>query len=89
MGPTRPSQLPGPSGEAGQPLPPDSTIRTLTIEADGTSAQVLVSWHRTPSLPGYAEAFDIIDGVIRQLSQDTVEYPTKQRQIVHNVIARA
>jgi hypothetical protein len=78
-----------PAPPAGQPLPPDSTIRTLVIEADGTSAEVLLSWHRTPSLPGYAEAFDIIDGVIRQLSQDTVEYPTKQPQIVHDVIARA
>jgi hypothetical protein len=78
-----------PAPPAEQPLPPDSTIRTLEIEADGTSAQVFLSWHRTASLPGYAEAFDIIDGVIRQLSQDTVEYPTKQPQITRDVIACA
>jgi hypothetical protein len=31
-----------------------------------------VNWHQNPPLPGYAEAFDVIDGVIRQLSQNTV-----------------
>jgi len=46
-----------------------------------------VAWHQTPSLPGYAEAFDVIDAVIRQLSQDSVKYPTKQQRIVHDVVA--
>lgn len=69
-------------------LPPDSTVRRLTVEADDISAEALVSWHQAPSLPGYAEAFDVIDGVIRQLSGDTVTYPTSQPQIVRGV-ARA
>jgi hypothetical protein len=66
-------------------LLPDSTVRRLTIDTDGTSASAYLSWHQTSSLPGYAEAFDIIDGVIRQLSQDTVKNPTKQLQIVHRI----
>jgi hypothetical protein len=78
-----------PAIPAERTLPPDSTVRSLTIGADGISAQVFLSWHRTPSLPGYAEAFDIIDGVIRQLSQDTVKYPTKQPQIVYDIVIRA
>jgi hypothetical protein len=69
-------------------LPPDSTLRSLTIaEADGTSGHLNLSWHRTPSLPAYAGAFDIIDGVIRQLSRDTVKYPTNQPQIVRDIAA--
>jgi hypothetical protein len=42
--------------------------------------------HR-PSLPGYAEAFDLIDAVIRQLSQGTVTYPSKRGQVVHGAVA--
>jgi hypothetical protein len=80
-----------PAVPAARPLPPDSAVRTLTVEADETGGSAGggehadVSWHQTPSLPGYAEAFDLIDAVIRQLSQDTVRYPTKQPQIVHDI----
>ena len=70
------------------PLPPDSTIRTLTVETEEGSRQpVYLSWHQTPSLPGYAEAFDLIDAVIRQLSLDAVTYPTNRPKIVHDVTA--
>jgi hypothetical protein len=68
-----------------RPLPPDSTIRTLTVEADGGSEHVYLSWHQTGSMPGYSEAFDLIDAVIRQLSLDAVKYPAKQPQIVHDI----
>ena len=40
-----------------------------------------------PELPGYAEAFDVLDGVIRQLSGEDVSYPTKQQKIVRNIEA--
>jgi hypothetical protein len=84
-----------PAVPAASPLPPDSTVRTLTVEADGrdgrdgSSEHAYVSWHQTPSLPGYAEAFDLIDAVIRQLSQDAVRYPTEQAQIVYDIAAGA
>jgi hypothetical protein len=68
------------------PLPPGATVRRLTVEADGASRQALVSWHRTPPLPGYAEAFDLIDAVIRQLSGDAVPYPTKRGPVVHGAV---
>jgi hypothetical protein len=66
---------------------PDSTVRSLTIESGGDSVSAFVAWHQTSSLPGYAEAFDIIDGVIRQLSRDAVKYPTNQHQIVSDIAA--
>jgi len=50
---------------------------------DGVAEHALIDWHAT--LPGYTEAFDILDGVIRQLSGDTVTYPTSQTAIVHNI----
>jgi hypothetical protein len=66
-----------------RPLPPDSALRQLTVEADGAAQRALVSWHDGPSLPGYAEAFDLIDAVICQLSGDAVNYPAKPRPVVH------
>jgi hypothetical protein len=38
-------------------------------------------------VPGYAEAFDLIDAVIRQLSGGAVPYPTKREPIVHGIVA--
>ena len=65
------------------PLPPGTAPRRLTVEADGTARQAIVSWHRAPSLPGYAEAFDLLDAVIRQLSGDAVPYPAERGPVVH------
>ncbi len=76
-----------PSVPPGQPLPPDSTIRTLTVQTEGRSETAYLSWHQSPALPGYAEAFDVIDAVIRQLSRDAIKYPTKQHQIVSEITA--
>src|SRR5262249_49047645 len=64
---------------------PGSSLRQLTVDVDGTPQQTLIDWHGAAKLPGYADAFDMLDGVIRQLSGDTVPYPTKQPPIVHDV----
>ncbi len=69
------------------PLPPDTTLRRLTVEVDDVVQQALVSWGHTPTLPGYAEAFDLINAVIRQLSGDAVTYPTKRGPVVHGAAA--
>ena len=66
------------------PLLPGAAVRRLTVAADGTERQAAVSWHRTPALPGYAEAFDLLDAVIRQLSGDSVRYPTERGPVVHD-----
>jgi hypothetical protein len=64
---------------------PGSSLRQLTVDTDGTPQQTLIDWHGSAKLPGYAEAFDLLDGIIRQLSGDTVKYPTKQPPIVHDI----
>jgi hypothetical protein len=64
---------------------PGSSVRNLVVEVDGSPRQALIDWHGSAKLPGYAEAFDLLDGIIRQLSGDTVRYPTKQAAIVHEV----
>jgi hypothetical protein len=64
---------------------PGSSLRQLTVEADGQAESAIVDWHDAPKLPGYAEAFDVLDGVIRQLSGDSVPYPTTQPPIVHSI----
>jgi hypothetical protein len=69
------------------PLPPGAGLRRLTVEADGIERQALVSWHQAPSLPGYAEAFDLLDAVIRQLSGGAVPYPAKRGPVVHGATA--
>jgi hypothetical protein len=62
------------------PVAPDTSLRRLTVEWDGGSQQAIVDWHQAPSLPGYAEAFDLLDGVIRQLSGGAVAYPSADRR---------
>ena len=80
-----------PNGPAVPALAPDSAVRCLTIEGDGGdrgdggARQVLVGWDQAPSLPGYAEAFGIIDAVIRQLSGAAVGYPASQAAIVTGI----
>jgi hypothetical protein len=69
-------------------LPPDATLRRLVVETGGAAQQASLGWHQTPSLPGYATAFDILDGVIRQLSGETVPYRSTQPQIVGDIAAQ-
>jgi hypothetical protein len=61
-------------------------LRRLAIEENGGSEEVLVGWEQAASLPGYAEAFDVLDGVVRELSGDAVPHPTEQPAIVHEVV---
>jgi hypothetical protein len=72
--------VPGP-----QPVAPDTSLRRLTAESDDGSQQAIVGWHQAPSLPGYAEAFDLLDGMIRQLSGGAVAYPSTQPPIVGDI----
>jgi hypothetical protein len=72
------------------PLPdllPDTALRVLTVERDGVARQVVTGWHDASSLPGYAEAFDLMDAVVRQLSEGAVGYPTKRGPVTHGVVA--
>jgi hypothetical protein len=64
-----------------------ATLRQLTVEIGGTRRTALVDWHIAPALPGYGEAFDLLDGIIRQLSRDSVPYPSAQPLIVRDVSA--
>lgn len=65
-----------------KPLLPGAAPRQLTVENDGVAEHVLIGYHDAPKLPGYAEAFDILDAVARQLSDGAVPYPTTQSVIV-------
>jgi hypothetical protein len=76
--------FPAPPGPGGA-LPPGSTLRTLTVEAGGVSQEVSLAWHQTAAQPGYGVAFDILDGVIRQLSGGEVPYRSAQPAIVSGI----
>jgi hypothetical protein len=80
--------FPAPPGPGGA-LPPGSTLRTLTVEAGGVSQEVSLAWHHTPAHPGYGVAFDIVDGVIRQLSGADVPYRSTQPPIVTGITVLA
>jgi hypothetical protein len=69
------------------PSPPGTTLRRLALESDGTVQQGLVGWDDPAVPPGYAEAFDLIDAVIRQLSGDAVDYPTTRGPVVSDAVA--
>ncbi len=62
-----------------------ATLRALTVLIGDTERTALVDWHEAPSLPGYAEAFDLLDGVVRQLSGGSVPYPSAQAAIVRDI----
>ena len=66
------------------PFVPGAAPRRLTVEGDGASQQAMVGYHEAAKLPGYAEAFDLLDAIARQLSGDAVPYPTAQPTIVHD-----
>ncbi len=70
-----------------EPFVAGATLRVLTVEAEGVARQAILDWHKGPALPGYGAVFDILDGVIRQLSGDTVTYPTTQPPIVRDVLS--
>ena len=78
---------------AGFPAPPGSPpaaagrLRQLTMEEDGRSEEIVVGWTQARSLPGYADAFDVLDGVVRQLSGNAVTYPTAHHGVVHDIVA--
>ena len=73
--------------EPSGPLVAGATLRRLTTVVDGVTRQASVEWRKAASLPGYAEAFDILDGVIRQLSGEAVPYPSTQPPIVSSIEA--
>jgi hypothetical protein len=52
----------------------------------GRSELGLVSWDDPALPPGYAEVFDLIDAVIRQLSGDAVDYPTTRGPVVRGAV---
>jgi hypothetical protein len=66
------------------PLVPGAAPRQLNVERDGASERALIGYYEASSLPGYAEAFDLLDGIVRQLSQDAVPYPNSQQTVVHD-----
>ncbi|HZM78826.1 MAG TPA: hypothetical protein VFC19_24115 [Candidatus Limnocylindrales bacterium] len=66
-----------------------ATPRRLTVEADGVSQRVMIDYHGASKLPGYAEAFDLLDAIVRQLSEDAVDYPTNQPATVVSDVAKA
>lgn len=65
---------------------PGAAVRRITVVADGVSQQVALDYHKASSLPGYAEACDLLDAMVRQLSGDAVDYPTSQPTIVHDAV---
>jgi hypothetical protein len=72
-----------PPAPSAKPVPPDAALRRLAIEENGAVREGVTAWSKAALPSGYAEAFDIIDAVIRQLSGDAVEYPTERGPVVH------
>lgn len=50
-----------------------STIRILAVEVGGKKDTAHIEWHAATQFAGYAEAFLLLDQLIRQLSGNTVE----------------
>src|SRR3954451_15841263 len=54
---------------APHPIPGGSTMRELVVDDE----RVLIEWYAVDGMPGYKEAFGILDSLTRQLSGDSVQ----------------
>jgi len=72
-----------------QVMTPGSTVRILSVEPPGGKKQVAhIEWHAGSQFAGYDEAFQLLDGMIRQLSGNTVERtPAPDAELVTGVQA--
>jgi hypothetical protein len=68
------------------PIPGGSAMRTIVAHAaDGSSRSCHIAWHA--KLPGFTEAFPILDSIVRQLSEDTVQAtPNTLPPVVTNIV---
>lgn len=68
-------------------IPADSTIRSLGIPSGEASQRVYIEWNAAAKMPGFAEAFAILDSIVRQLSEDNVDYaPAGEPGMVSDVV---
>lgn len=54
-------------------VPGGAALRTLIAHVGEHRQGGHVAWNAAKDLPGYAEAFAILDSIVRQLSEDTVK----------------
>ena len=54
---------------APHPIPGGSTMRELAVGDE----RVLIEWYAVEDMPGYKEAFEILDSLTRQMSGDSVQ----------------
>lgn len=68
------------------PIPGGSAMRTLFAHgADGSRRGGHVAWHA--KLPGFVDAFPILDSIVRQISEDTVQAtPNTLPPVVTNIV---
>jgi hypothetical protein len=67
-------------------LPPDATIRRLSVETASAKQTAYVEWHAVTDLPGYREAFAILDAMIAELRPlTTTAKPDKQPPVVSRI----
>lgn len=72
---------------AKHPVPAGSTIRTLAVGIGEARKAAHVTWHAAPAMPGYNVALEILDTVVRQLSQDSVQsVPASELTIVESIV---
>jgi hypothetical protein len=60
-----------PARPAAAAVPPDSVIRRLAVEQDGTAESVLLAG----AVPGYARVVSVLESLIHRLSEGTVGPP--------------
>jgi hypothetical protein len=51
-----------------QPLVPDATVCSIGIEADGTQQVAQLELYASKTLPGYGEALQVLEEIVRTLS---------------------
>ena len=55
------------------PMPGGAALRTVLAHTGAQPSGGHVAWNAARDLPGYADAFPMLDSIVRQLSENTVE----------------
>jgi hypothetical protein len=55
------------------PVPGGSALRVVIAHGADGAQSATVAWHAARDLPGYDAAFPILDSIVRQMSEDTVQ----------------
>ena len=72
-------------------IPGGSSMRMVNaVYPDGEHDIGYIAWHAGPKMPGFGEAFAMLDSIVRQISEDTIQAtPNTLPPVVSDIVRHA